>query len=499
MHDSQFFPKVTAIALAIALSSQAYAASRYDELANLPFKTGFPTKASSQKLADELIFQRATQAYLWSLPAINIWAMKEASEKQFGAGYNILPTWKGRINAKTLVTTPNSDLVYAMSYLDLKKYGPLVVEAPPGVQGMFDDFFQRPLVGPTIEGKTWRGDVGLAGPDKGKGGTYVLLPPDYNGPEPKEGFVYRSRTNNVFLFWRTFFKNPADLTTPVAEVEQTHIYPLGQKDTALPMQFPDATGAQINMLFPHDGAYFDMLSRVIEAEAVDPADMDMRGFLHTLGIEKGKPFAPDTKRRKLLDQAARTAFKMSKVISNDLLVNEAGGLYYKDRQYVNTFAGENTEFQSSGSYTNLEQRVAFFTSAYSDSPGMVMNIVGAGAKYPATSRDADGNYLDGGKSYKMTLPADVPAALFWSVTAYDGLSASGMPNGQAFPSLNQMDKPVQNADGSTDIYFGPTSPGAGKNWIQTVKGKGVLVIVRLYGPKQAFFDQTWKPGDLHKQ
>ncbi len=132
---------------------------------------------------------------------------------------------------------------------------------------------------------------------------------------------------------------------------------------------------------------------------------------------------------------------MSKVISNDLLVNEAGGLYYKDRQYVNTFAGENTEFQSSGSYTNLEQRVAFFTSAYSDSPGMVMNIVGAGAKYPATSRDADGNYLDGGKTYKMTLPADVPAALFWSVTAYDGLSASGMPNGQAFPSLNQMDKP----------------------------------------------------------
>ncbi|MGY5332253.1 DUF1254 domain-containing protein [Pseudomonas protegens] len=490
---------LTALAAAITLSGLANAATRYEELANQPFEKGFPTETAARTLIDELVFQRAVQSYLWALPAINIWSMKEASEKEFGAGYNILPTWKKRINAKTLVTTPNSDLVYAMSYLDLQKYGPLVVEAPPGVQGMFDDFFQRPIVGPTIDGKTWRGDVGLAGPDKGKGGTYVLLPPDYKGPEPTEGYVYRSRTNNVFLFWRTFFKDPKDLSVPVAEVERTKIYPLGKKDEALPMQFPDATGAPINMLFPEDGRYFDMLSRFIDAEAVDPADMDMRGFLHTLGIEKGKPFAPDAQRRKLLDEAARTAFKMSKVVTSHLLLKEPGGLYYKDRQYVNTFAGENTEFQSSGSFTNLEQRVAFFTSAYSDSPGMVMNMVGAGAKYPATTRDADGKFLDGAQTYKLNLPANVPAALFWSVTAYDNLTASGLDNGQPLPSLSQMDKPVQNSDGSTDIYFGPKSPGEGKNWIKTVPDKGFLVIVRLYGPKQAFFGQSWKPSDLLKQ
>lgn len=203
---------LTALAVSLSLSGLADAATRYEELANQPFEKGFPTEATARSLIDELVFQRAVQSYLWALPAINIWSMKEASEKQFGAGYNILPTWKKRINAKTLVTTPNSDLVYAMSYLDLAKYGPLVVEAPPGVQGMFDDFFQRPIVGPTIDGRTWRGDVGLAGPDKGKGGTYVLLPPDYKGPEPTEGFVYRSRTNNVFLFWRTFFKDPKDLS-----------------------------------------------------------------------------------------------------------------------------------------------------------------------------------------------------------------------------------------------------------------------------------------------
>lgn len=484
---------------ALSLPGLALAETRYEALANQPFKDGFPTQEASRSLADELVFQRAVQSYLWALPAINIWAMKEASEKQFGAGYNVLPTWKKRINSKTLVTTPNSDLVYAMAYLDLEKYGPLVVEAPAGVQGMFDDFFQRPLLGPTIDGRTWRGDVGLAGPDKGKGGTYVLLPPHYTGPEPSEGYVYRSRTNNVFLFWRTFFKDPKDLSVPVAQVERTKIYPLGKKDAALAMQFPDATGIPVNMLFPQDGKYFEMLSRFIDNEAVDPADLDMRGFLHTLGIEKGKPFTPDPERSKLLDQAARTAFKMSKVISNDLLVNEPGGLYYKDRQYVNTFAGENTEFQASGTFTNLEQRVSFFTSAYSDSPGMVVNMVGAGAKYPATSRDADGNFLDGAQAYKMNLPAKIPAALFWSVTVYDGLTASGLDNGQPLPSLNQMDKPHQNADGSTDIYFGPESPGENKNWLRTVPGKGYFAIIRLYGPTQPFFDQSWKPSDLHKQ
>ena len=128
-----------------------------------------------------------------------------------------------------------------------------------------------------------------------------------------------------------------------------------------------------------------------------------------------------------------------------------------------------------------------------------MNMVGAGAKYPATTRDADGKFLDGAQTYKFNLPANVPAALFWSGTAYDNLTASGLDNGQPFPSLNQMDKPVQNSDGSTDIYFGPKSPGEGKNWIKTVPDKGFLVIVRLYGPKQAFFDQSWKPSDLLKQ
>lgn len=472
--------------------------TRYDELAESVFQGDFPTPETVRVLREELVFQRAVQAYLWALPAVNIWAMKEASERQFGAGYHILPVWQERIDAKTLVTTPNFDVVYAMGYLDLAAFGPLVVEAPPGVQGILDDFWQRPIHGPVIDGHQHKGDVGLVGPDAGAGGKYVLLPPGYTGPEPGDGFVYRSRTDNVFLFWRSFFSDPNDLSETVARIEATKIYPLGGENTAVPMQFPHASGVELDMLFPRDGAYFDMLDRFIQAEAVDPADLDMRGFLHTLGIEKGRAFAPDERVRKLLDKAARTAFALSKVTITDLVPYEPGGTYFPNRPWLNVFAGENTEFQSSGTFTNLEQRAGYFTSAYSDSPAMVVNMLDKGAKYPVTMRDTNGDPLEGARSYTMTLPADVPAKLFWSVALYDPVTASGLDNGQRFPSINTMDEPAANPDGSYTIGFGPERPAGidEKNWLRTVPGKGYFVIVRLYGPGKSFYDQSWTPGDI---
>ncbi len=165
---------VTALATSGITTPTLAQESRYDQLANAPFPGGYPAKESAAPLKKEMLFQIASQGYIWSLPAINMWAMKEGSEKVFGAGYNVLPYWPNRLQAKTQVTTPNSDVIYAMSYLDLKQYDPLVVEVPKGVQGLFDDMWQRPLIGPTIDGHTWIGDVGFAGPDKGNGGTYIL-------------------------------------------------------------------------------------------------------------------------------------------------------------------------------------------------------------------------------------------------------------------------------------------------------------------------------------
>ena len=190
--------------------------SRYDDLANAPFTGGFLDRTAIAVLKDELTFQRAVQSYLWALPALNMYGMKEGSEKVFGKGYNVLPIFKERLNAKTLITTPNSDVIYALGYLDLKEDGPMVIEVPPGLQGILDDFLQRPICseGP-INGKVWCGDVGLPGPDTGKGGKYLILPPDYDYEAlPRGYFPYRSKTYGVFVFWRGFFKDPKHWPSP---------------------------------------------------------------------------------------------------------------------------------------------------------------------------------------------------------------------------------------------------------------------------------------------
>jgi hypothetical protein len=500
---------LASLALTITFTTTALPQqSRYDDLSNLRFQQDYPTEETAQRLSDELLFERGVQSYLWALPAINIWAMKQASEARFGAGYNVLPVWRERLNAKTLVTTPNSDVIYAMGYVDVGKDGPLVIELPPGQQGILDDFWQRPIPGPTIDGHDFAGDVGLAGPDRGEGGKYLLLPPGYDGTVPSGYFVYRPQTNNVFVFWRAFFTDPKKLAEPVELIERTRIYPLGKEDTAKPMQFPDASNVPLNMLFPPDGSYFQMLSRFIDSEVVEPSNVDWRGMLAAIGIIKGQPFEPDEHTKAILDSAAKTAFKMSKVLAFHVILAKPAARIYEDRQWTTPILGVyapsgpdfNLEFLwRSGSFRDLDARVNYFTNYYSLSPGMLSKVPGKGAAYLIGFRDSAGNFYSSDKSYRLHLPVPIPAANFWSLTLYDALTASGLDNGQPFPSLNSHDHPTANADGSFDLFVGPTAP-AGKetNWLKTIPGKGYFTIFRLYGPTEAFLEQTWKPSDLEE-
>jgi hypothetical protein len=457
---------------------------------------------------DELLFQRGVQSYLWALPAINMWAMKEGSEAKFGAGYHVLPVWKQRLSAKTLVTTPNSDVIYAMGYVDLGKDGPLVIDVPPGQQGILDDFWQRPISGPTINGHEFAGDVGFAGPDRGNGGKYLLLPPGYKGEVPAGYFVYRPLTNNVFVFWRAFFTDPTKLAEPVKLIEQTRIYPLGKMDSAKPMQFPDASNVPVNMLFPSDGSYFQMLSRFIDSEVVEGSNVDWRGMLAGVGIIKGQPFQPNERAKAILDSAAKTAFKMSKALAFDVILAKPAARIYQDRQWTTPILGAYSQsgpefgfefLWRGGSFRDLDARVSYFTNYYSISPGMVSKVPDKGAAYLIGFRDGAGRLYSGDKSYRLHLPAPVPAANFWSLTLYDALTASGLDNGQPFPSLNSHDHPKANADGSFDLYVGPVAPpGKEANWLKTVPDKGYFVILRLYGPTEAFLNQTWRPSDLEQ-
>ena len=478
--------------------------SRFDELANAPFEENRPTKETSRILQDELLFQRATQAYLWALPLINTLGMQVGSEKVFGKGYNVLPIFKNRLDAKTLITTPNSDVIYALSYVDLGTDGPLVFEAPPGLQGILLDFWQRPI---PVDGGKFAGDVGLPGPDAGKGGKMLILPPGYKGEVPEGHFVYRSGTNNVFIFLRAFYQDPKVLGPAVALMERTRIYPLKGQAAAKPMVFPNASGVPVDMLPISDGSVFDHLKMLLDGEGSHLAGSDGLGVLASIGIVKGQPFNPDAHTREILDRAARTAYKMSRVIGFKEEVSGRSLRIYPDRRWINPMADATPDnlggpldlnwCRTAEGYLDLDMRSWFFTNYYSVSPGMLSQTPGKGAKYMIGFTDSDGAPLSGGSTYRVNLPANIPAGNFWSMTLYEAENASGLANGQPFPSLGSRDKPAQNADGSTDIYFGPAAP-AGKegNWQATVPGKGYFAILRLYGPTEAAINKSWKPGDI---
>jgi hypothetical protein len=445
----------------------------------------------AESLRDELFYQRAIHAYMTMLPALNTIGMRDGSEAAFGKGYNVLPIWKDRMDARTWVPTPNADVIYSMSYLDLKETGPLVVAAPRDVIGMFTDFFQRTIT-----------DVGAIGPDRARGGLYLLLPPDYDGEIPQGYFAFKSSTYNVFLFFRTIMAkgdNGPDPKPAVALAEQTRIYPLwaSEKDVK-PMQFPNGSGKRVNMMYPVDNTYWTKLKAFIDYESVSAIDPELRGVLASIGIIKGEPFNPTAKQQELLKKAVETAPKMILAL-RQLGRPDGRNLYYTDRQYENVWGGATSEWLQD-SYRDVNQRATYFQVAYSSAPAMVMRTLGAGSKYPVALRDSKGEFLNGSNTYKLHLPPNPPAALFWAVTAYNITDGTMVEAPQLMPSINGFNKVATNSDGSIDLWFGPSKPASApdSNFIQTVSGRNFLVALRLYGTGVEFFDQSWKPNDVVK-
>jgi hypothetical protein len=369
-----------------------------------------------------------------------------------------------------------------LAFLDLKD-GPLVFEAAPQMQGLLDDFWHRPLT-----------DVGLAGPDQGKGGKYLLLPPGYNGEAPSGYYVLKSPTYGVFVFLRAFLVD-GKTDAGVQLMEQSRIYPLAQKDNPPAMIFPNASGVPVDMDFKRDLRYFESLAQFINHEPVAPEDMAMRGMVASLGIVKGKPFQPDARMKSILNTAGDVAYKMATVISYDSPI--AITRIYPDRNWVTGFIGGSPVFKTE-SYLDLDASVYFFHKAYSTSAGMVIAMPGKGAQYLGVYCDTDGDFLSGGKTYRYHIPANVPVVNYWSIVLYDADTRALLDNGQPFPSIASNSNLKSNADGSADVYLGPTAPKGAANWIRTVPGRGYFGLMRLYGPTQVFFDQTWKPSDIDK-
>jgi hypothetical protein len=285
----------------------------------------------------------------------------------------------------------------------------------------------------------------------------------------------------------------------VALAEQTRVYPLWamEKDVK-PMAFPNGSGQRVNMMYPTDNTFWTKLKEFVDYEPVAAIDPELRGVLASIGIIKGQPFEPTAKQQELLQKAVEIAPRMIMAL-RQLGRPDERNRYYEDRQWENVWAGATSEWLQD-SYLDVNQRAGYFQVAYSSAPAMVMRTLGAGSKYPVAYRDADGEFLSGTNTYRLHLPPDPPAALFWAVTAYNVTDGTMPETPQLLPSINGFNEVASNTDGSIDLWFGPEKPAAAPeaNWIQTSEGRNFLVALRLYGTGVEFFDQAWKPDDLVK-
>lgn len=453
-------------------------------LGTLKFQSGFPDKATTEKLFDNLDFQHAVQAYLLGLPPVSQFANRKGI-LEVGPANSTVPIFETMMNARSIFLTPNNNTPYTWFWIDLSK-GPVVIEVPPKVLGLIDDMWYH-----------WAGDVGITGPDKGKGGKYLLLPPGYKGNVPKGYFVIQSATFSTWAAWRSFLVN-GDPKPGVDMVKEfTKIYPLSEAGNPSTPHFVDVSGKAFNTVAPADYSFWEDLNQVVQEEPTDSVDPTTLGFWAAIGIKKGKPFQPDERMKKILTEAAQVGDATARAIMYRWRTPE--GYYYPNSAWRLGFIG-GYQFEENGARI-LDAYSGFFFYATGVTPAMDTREVGVGSQYMAAFVDSNGNPLDGGKNYRLHLPPNVPVKDFWSVILYDNQTRSMLQNNQDWPAVSSQTKGLQtNADGSVDVYFGPKAP-AGKehNWIETVPGRTWNTLLRLYGPLQPWFDKTWRPGEIEPE
>lgn len=447
---------------------------------NFEFKNGYPVGDAAVRLLDVQRLNRAIEVYTTQMMRVSEIAVREGVRAFGSRTPQQVVIWESLMDAKTVLLTANTETVYALSRLYLNVDGPTVIEAPPHMLGFIQDGFQRYLA-----------DIGPLGPDKGRGGKFLVLPPGYTGNVPEGYFVSRSPTYSVGFAVRGFqVENKTDQA--VALMKQIKIYPLAQASSPPPMQFMNGSNQSIDTLFPDTFRYFELLAMLVDEEPADLFDPLERWQMQAIGIDKGKPFAPDEKTKGLLSEAARIGGAIARA---NTYADPATEYYYPGRKWQQMQGGLTYTFARDG-VPQINARNNVYYMAAGNTPAMMEKNVGQGSQYLWTYRDANGDFLDGGKTYRLHVLPNIPAKNFWSVVAYDTLSRSELQNGQPLPSVSSYTKPTINADGSIDISFGPTEPKDGGNWIKTVPGKGWFPIFRFYSPTEAYFDKAWRLSDI---
>jgi hypothetical protein len=454
-------------------------------IGKLEFFDGVPTDATTQKVYDNLDRMRAVEVFLDNVGALSVYGVIAGNASIGLSQPNQIAVAEKLLDSHSLYLTGNTSTMYSIGHLDLEAYGPTVVEVPPGMLGMVDDAWMR-----------FVGNFGVAGPDRGKGGKYLVLPPGYTGEVPEGYFVFKAPT---FINWFFMRGSIADGLAPALKNIKDHlkVYPLKAAASPPATEFVNITGKIYNTITPTDFSYFETLNKIIQREPIEALDTESRGLLAAIGIVKGKPFNPDARMKRLLTEAAT----IGDATARATLYNprEKGYFIYpdSDSSWVMGFANKDVFFEVDGA-RNLNARTSFYFGYTGVTPAMALTRPGAGSDYGIAFKDADKKAFDGSKTYKLHLSPNVPVNNFWAVTIYDTQTRSMLQTSQSFPTVGSQSKGFQkNADGSYDVYFGPKAPeGKEGNWLQTVPGKSWFTILRMYGPLEPWINKTWRPSEI---
>lgn len=451
-------------------------------IGTLTFQSGYPSQKTVQKLYDEMDFQRAVQAYMWGIPAVGIAEWQMAHRAIFKAKNGEMLSYLD-FKEKLGILTPNYTTPYIVTLIDVEESGPIVVELPPGLMaGMIMDVWQRVLA-----------DMGVVGPDKGKGGKFLILPPGHQKVEPEGYYVVQSPSRTLFAGVRLL---DADKEKAIRElIPGIKTYKWFPSGTGEVMPVRHAGDLKWSQMPPRGMAYWGNLNKVIQSEPVMERDRLILAQLRFLGIAKGKPFKPDARQKKILEEAVVVGEAMAKANTSDKRVEPP---FWPRTNWKHALVV--SVDQRMPSYDQLDERAAWFYEAVAVSKGMLTQTPGVGQRYIAAYKDRAGNWFTGGNTYRLHIPANPPVKQFWSVTAYDEDTRQMVVTKQGRPDLSSRNADlVKNNDGSVDVYFGPKPPkGREANWVQTVPGKGWFTYFRFYGPTEPFFDKSWSLSDFEK-
>lgn len=447
-----------------------------------------PQKASAEDIVGRSIERRAVEAVIWGMPAVNYDLMYEAMVRETRGEFNQIVYWSRLPDWKNQTLTPNPDAIYLMPFFNVKD-GPMVIEIPPSDSGVINgtimDDWQVPLE-----------DVGPAGVDKGAGGKYLILPPDYKDTAPEGYIVLPSQTYQGYALLRSILKSgsDADVAKAVAYSRRIQLYPLARAANPPETIFRDAIDIVYDATIPYDWRFFQSLDRFVQREVWLTRDKAMIDQLKSIGIEKGKPFSPDARTHADLDAAAREA--------HALLEGRYEGMFSVPYFDISRWAvpalpdflqGASTGYTDPDNYP-VDSRGLVFSFAF-----FTPKHLGQGQFYLMTVKDKTGQTFDGRSTYRLTVPANAPVTQYWSATVYDRATHALIRDLPRSSRSSQNPDLHKNADGSVDVYFGPEAPaGKDANWVPTNPARQFEVLFRLYGPEKSLFEKTWKLPDIER-